>query len=61
MLLSNMSNCELLLLANNVSLALTNDLNADETALLSTFLTIVADQIALISVQKTTTLDTNDI
>ena len=52
MFLSEMSNCELLLLANNISLSLSNNLDADETALLAAFLTTVADQLAIISIKK---------
>ena len=54
MCLSEMSNVELLLLANNVSLALSNNLDADETALLAAFLTTVADQLAIIAIKKAT-------
>ena len=52
MCLSEMSNCELLLLANNISLSLSNHLDADETALLAGFLTTVADQLAIIAIKK---------
>ena len=54
MCLSNMSNCELLLLANNIALASSSNLNADETALLAAFLTSVADQLAIIAIKKAT-------
>lgn len=52
MCLSEMSNVELLLLANNISLALSKNLDADETALLSAFLTTVADQLAIIAIKR---------
>ena len=52
MCLSDMSNCELLLLANDIALAASNDLNGKETNLLAAFLTVVADQLALIALQK---------
>ena len=54
MCLSEMSNVELLLLANNISLALSKNLDADETALLAAFLTTVADQLAIIAIKKAT-------
>lgn len=52
MCLSDLSNCELLLLANNVALSTSQNLDADETALLSAFLTSVADQLAIIALKK---------
>lgn len=52
MCLSDLSSCELLLLANNVALATSQNLDADETALLSAFLTSVADQLAIIAFKK---------
>lgn len=52
MYLSDLSSCELLLLANNVALATSQNLDADETALLSAFLTSVADQLAIIAIKK---------
>ena len=52
MCLSNLSTCELLLLANDIALALSKDLNSDEIALLSAFLTSVADQLALIAIKE---------
>jgi len=52
MFLSDLSNCELLLLANNIALACSNNLNAEETALLAAFLTSVADQLAIIAIKK---------
>ena len=52
MCLSDLSTCELLLLANDIALALSKDLNAEETALLSAFLTSIADQLALIAIKK---------
>ena len=52
MCLSDMSACELLLLANNVALASSKNLDAEETALLATFLTSVADQLAIIAIKK---------
>lgn len=52
MCLSDLSSCELLLLANNVALATSQNLDADETALLSAFLTSVADQLAIIAIKK---------
>ena len=54
MCLSDMSSCELLLLANNISLSLSNNLDADETALFAAFLTTVADQLAIIAIKKAT-------
>ena len=54
MCLSDLSSCELLLLANNVALASSQNLNAEETALLAAFLTTVADQLALIAIKKAT-------
>ena len=54
MCLSDMSSCELLLLANDIALALSKNLDADETALLAAFLTTVADQLALIAIKKST-------
>ena len=52
MRLSELSACELLLLANDIALALSKDLYSDETALLAAFLTSVADQLALIAIKK---------
>lgn len=52
MRLSDLSSCELLLLANNVALSTSQNLDADETALLSAFLTSVADQLAIIALKK---------
>lgn len=52
MCLSDLSSCELLLLANNVALSTSQNLDADETALLSAFLTSVADQLAIIALKK---------
>lgn len=52
MCLSDLSSCELLLLANNVDLSTSQNLDADETALLSAFLTSVADQLAIIALKK---------
>ena len=52
MCLSDLSSCELLLLANNVALASSQNLNAEETALLAAFLTTVADQLAIIAIKK---------
>ena len=52
MCLSDLSNCELLLLSNNIALALSNNLDAEETALLAAFLTSVADQLAIIAIKK---------
>ena len=52
MCLSDMSACELLLLANNIALASSKNLDAEETALLAAFLTSVADQLALIAIKK---------
>ena len=52
MYLSDLSSCELLLFANNISLALSKDLDADETALLAAFLSTVADQLAIIAIKK---------
>ena len=54
MYLSSLSNCELLLLANNIALAFSNNLDAEETALLAAFLTSVADQLAIIAIKKAT-------
>lgn len=54
MCLSEMSSCELLLLANNVALASSKNLDAEETALLATFLTSVGDQLAIIAIKKAT-------
>ena len=54
MYLSDLSNCELLLLANNIALASSKNLDAEETALLAAFLTSVADQLALIAIKKAT-------
>ena len=52
MCLSDMSSCELLLLANNIALSSSNNLDADETALLAAFLTTIADQLAIIAIKK---------
>lgn len=54
MCLSDMSSCELLLFANNVALASSKNLDAEETALLAAFLTSVADQLAIIAIKKAT-------
>ena len=54
MCLSDMPNCELLLLANNIALASSKNLDAEETALLAAFLTSVADQLAIIAIKKAT-------
>ena len=52
MCLSDLSSCELILLANNISLSLSNNLDAEETALLAAFLTTIADQLAIIAIKK---------
>ena len=52
MCLSEMSTCELLLLANDIALTSSKNLDADETALLAAFLTSVADQLAIIAIKK---------
>ena len=52
MCLYDLSSCELLLLANNIALASSNNLDAEETALLAAFLTSVADQLAIIAIKK---------
>ena len=52
MCLSDLSSCELLLLANNIALTSSHNLDADETALLAAFLTTVADQLAIIAIKK---------
>ena len=54
MCLSDLSSCELLLLANNVALSSSKNLDAEETALLAAFLTTVADQLAIIAIKKAT-------
>ena len=54
MCLSDLSGCELLFLANNIALASSKNLNAEETAILAAFLTSVADQLAIISIKKAT-------
>ena len=54
MCLSEMSSCKLLLLANNVALASSKNLDAEETALLAAFLTSVSDQLAIIAIKKAT-------
>ena len=54
MYLSDLSSCELLLLANNVALASSKNLDAEETGLLAAFLTSVADQLAIIAIKKAT-------
>ena len=52
MCLSDMSCCELLLLANDIALTASKNLDAEETALLAAFLTSVADQLAIIAIKK---------
>ena len=52
MCLSDLSSCELLLLANNIALTSSTNLDAEETALLAAFLTSVADQLAIIAIKK---------
>ena len=52
MCLSDLSSCELLLLANNIALSSSKNLDAEETALLAAFLTTVADQLAIIAIKK---------
>lgn len=54
MCLSDMSSCELLLLANDIALTSSKNLDAEETALLSAFLISVADQLAIIAIKKAT-------
>lgn len=54
MCLSDLSSCELLLLANNIALTSSKNLDAEETALLATFLTSIADQLAIIAIKKAT-------
>ena len=54
MCLSDLSSCELLLLANNIALASSKNLDEKETALLAAFLTTVADQLAIIAIKKAT-------
>ena len=52
MCLSDMSNVELLLLANDIALTSSKNLDAEETALLAAFLTSVADQLSIIAIKK---------
>ena len=52
MCLSDLSTCELLLLANNIALTSSKNLDAEETALLAAFLTTIADQLAIIAIKK---------
>ena len=52
MCLFDLSSCELLLLANDIALASSKNLDADETAILAGFLTTVADQLAIIAIKK---------
>jgi len=54
MCLSEMSSCELLLLANNIALGSSKDLDTEETALLAAFFTSIADQLAIIAIKKAT-------
>lgn len=54
MYLSDLSSLELLLLANDIALTSSKNLDADETALLAAFLTSVADQLAIIAIKKAT-------
>ena len=54
MCLCDVSACELLLLANDVALASSKNLDAEETALLAAFLTSVTDQLAIIAIKKAT-------
>lgn len=39
-------------LSSSIAIAISKDLNAEETALLAAFLTTVADNLALIAIQK---------
>ena len=52
MCLFDMSSCELLLLANNIALTSSKNLDEEETALLAAFLTSIADQLAIIAIKK---------
>ena len=54
MCLSDMSSCELLLLANDIALASSKNLDAEEIALLAAFFTSIADQLAIIAIKKAT-------
>ena len=56
MCLFDMSSCELLLLANDIALTASKNLDAEETALLAAFLTSVADQLAIIAIKKSNLL-----
>ena len=60
MCLSDMSSCELLLLANDIALTASKNLDAEETALLAAFLTSIADQLAIIAIRKAASPDVHD-
>lgn len=49
---NNLSGNNLIGLASSVSIAIAQNFNSEETALLSAFLTSVADNLALISIQQ---------
>ena len=47
-----LSSNNLIGLSSSIAIALSKDLNAEETALLAAFLTTIADNLALIAIQK---------
>lgn len=49
--LSDKSGCELVYLASSLALALSQGLNAEETALLASFVTAIGDNLAIIATQ----------
>ena len=52
MCLSNLSNCELVSLANALSVLVSKDLNSEDLAILAAFFTSFADNLALLSLKK---------
>lgn len=60
MCLDNLSSCNLIGFSSSLALLVGNDLSADELALLSTFFTSFADNLALIATTKSTSENTFD-
>ena len=50
--LSDLSGCELILLANIVAIGLSQDMNTNEINLLSSFFTLVGDNLAAIAASR---------
>lgn len=50
--LNNLTGCQLIALTNIISINLAQNLNSEETAILSGFFTVIGDSLALLSLSK---------